>query len=31
MTVHIDEGFEVVGFRIQRQAKRVSNQAFVYT
>jgi RNA-directed DNA polymerase len=28
---HIDEGFEFLGFRIQRQAKRGSNKAFVYT
>jgi len=27
----IDEGFEFLGFRIQRQAKRGSNKAFVYT
>jgi RNA-directed DNA polymerase len=29
--VHIDEGFEFLGFRIQRQRKRGSNRAFVYT
>ena len=28
---HIDEGFDFVGFRIQRQVKRGSNKAFVYT
>ena len=28
---HIDEGFEFLGFRIQRQVKRGSNKAFVYT
>jgi RNA-directed DNA polymerase len=28
---HIDEGFEFLGFRIQRQGKRGSNKAFVYT
>ena len=28
---HIDEGFDFLGFRIQRQAKRGSNKAFVYT
>lgn len=27
----IDEGFDFLGFRIQRQAKRGSNKAFVYT
>jgi RNA-directed DNA polymerase len=31
MVVHIDEGFEFLGFRIQRQTKRGSNKAFVYT
>jgi RNA-directed DNA polymerase len=31
MTAHIDEGFEFLGFRIQRQTKRGSNKAFVYT
>ena len=31
MTVHIDEGFDFLGFRIQRQTKRGSNKAFVYT
>ena len=29
--VHIDEGFDFLGFRIQRQTKRGSNRAFVYT
>jgi RNA-directed DNA polymerase len=29
--VHIDEGFEFLGWRIQRQRKRGSNKAFVYT
>jgi len=29
--VHIDEGFDFLGFRIQRQAKRGSNKVFVYT
>ena len=28
---HIDEGFDFLGFRIQRQTKRGSNKAFVYT
>ncbi len=28
---HIDEGFEFLGFRIQRQVKRGSHKAFVYT
>jgi RNA-directed DNA polymerase len=28
---HIDEGFEFLGFRIQRQTKRGSKRAFVYT
>ncbi|HVI18813.1 MAG TPA: group II intron reverse transcriptase/maturase [Gaiellales bacterium] len=28
---HIDEGFEFLGFRIQRQVKRGSKQAFVYS
>jgi RNA-directed DNA polymerase len=28
---HIDEGFEFLGFRIQRQIKPGSNKAFVYT
>ena len=28
---HIDEGFEFLGFRIQRQHKRGSDKAFVYT
>ena len=27
----IDEGFDFLGFRIQRQVKRGSNKAFVYT
>ncbi len=31
MTVHIDEGFDFLGFRIQRQTKRGSHKAFVYT
>jgi RNA-directed DNA polymerase len=31
MTVHIDDGFDFLGFRIQRQTKRGSNKAFVYT
>lgn len=31
MTVHIDEGFDFLGFRIQRQTKRGSTKAFVYT
>lgn len=31
MTVHIDEGFDFLGFRIQRQHKRGSTKAFVYT
>ena len=29
--VHIDEGFDFLGWRIQRQRKRGSNKAFVYT
>ena len=29
--VHIDEGFSFLGFRIQRQNRRGSNKAFVYT
>jgi RNA-directed DNA polymerase len=29
--VHIDEGFTFLGFRIQRQIKRGSTKAFVYT
>lgn len=29
--VHIDEGFDFLGFRIQRQVKRGSTKAFVYT
>jgi RNA-directed DNA polymerase len=29
--VHIDDGFEFLGFRIQRKRKRGSNKAFVYT
>ena len=29
--VHIDEGFDFLGFRIQRQVKRGSNKRFVYT
>jgi RNA-directed DNA polymerase len=28
---HIDEGFEFLGFRIQRQTKRGSNKQYVYT
>ena len=28
---HIDEGFDFLGFRIQRQTKRGSNQRYVYT
>ncbi len=28
---HIDEGFDFLGFRIQRQIKRGSNMAFVYS
>ena len=28
---HIDEGFDFLGFRIQRQRKRGTNRAFVYT
>ncbi len=28
---HIDEGFDFLGFRIQRQVKRGSNKAFVYS
>ncbi|MGK2955574.1 MAG: group II intron reverse transcriptase/maturase [Solirubrobacterales bacterium] len=31
MIAHIDEGFDFLGFRIQRQTKRGSNKAFVYT
>lgn len=31
MTVHIDEGFDFLGFRIQRQTKRGSTKAYVYT
>jgi RNA-directed DNA polymerase len=31
MTAHIDEGFDFLGFRIQRQTKRGSNKRFVYT
>jgi RNA-directed DNA polymerase len=31
VTVGIDEGFDFLGFRIQRQTKRGSNRAFVYT
>jgi len=31
MTVHIDEGFNFLGFRIQRQTKRGTKKAFVYT
>jgi RNA-directed DNA polymerase len=29
--VHIDEGFDFLGFRIQRQTKRGSKKRFVYT
>ncbi len=31
MTVHIDEGFDFLGLRIQRQTKRGTSKAFVYT
>jgi RNA-directed DNA polymerase len=31
MTVHIDEAFDFLGFRIQRQTKRGSHKRFVYT
>ena len=31
MIVHIDEGFDFLGFRIQRQTKRGSTKRFVYT
>jgi len=31
MIVSIDEGFDFLGFRIQRQTKRGTNRAFVYT
>ena len=31
MTVHIDDGFDFLGFRIQRQTKRGSNKRYVYT
>ena len=31
MTVHIDEGFDFLGFRIQRQTKRGTRRRFVYT
>jgi RNA-directed DNA polymerase len=31
MTVHIDEGFEFLGFRIQRQTQQGSNRRYVYT
>jgi len=31
MIVHIDEGFDFLGFRIQRQTKRGSKKAYVYT
>jgi RNA-directed DNA polymerase len=30
-TVHIDEGFDFLGWRIQRQIKRGTNKAYVYT
>ncbi len=29
--VHIDEGFDFLGFRIQRQTKEGTNRAYVYT
>jgi len=31
MIVHIDEGFDFLGFRIQRQTKRGSHKRYVYT
>ncbi len=31
MTVHIDEGFDFLGFRIQRQTKRGTSKTFVYS
>ena len=31
MTVHIDEGFDFLGFRIQRQAKWATKKRYVYT
>jgi RNA-directed DNA polymerase len=31
MIAHIDQGFDFLGFRIQRQTKRGSKKAFVYT
>jgi RNA-directed DNA polymerase len=31
MTVHIDDGFDFLGFRVQRQVKRGSDKTFVYT
>ena len=31
MIVHIDQGFDFLGFRIQRQTKRGSKKAYVYT
>ena len=31
MTVHIDQGFEFLGFRIQRQRQQGSNRRYVYT
>ena len=31
MIVHIDEGFDFLGFRIQRQTKRGTRKRFVYT
>ena len=31
MTVHLDEGFDFLGFRIQRQAKRGTKKRYVYT
>ena len=30
MTAHIDEGFEFLGFRIQRQQQEGSNRRYVY-
>jgi RNA-directed DNA polymerase len=31
MIVHIDQGFDFLGFRIQRQTKRGTKKAYVYT
>ena len=31
LIVGIDEGFDFLGFRIQRQTKRGTNRAFIYT